>query len=266
MSPSETPPSQQSPSPFGVFRRDFRVVKHKLKRDFRIGFGLLFVILALIALVAGFYTSWNAVRLHGRAALLQTIPLPLLIFLLGLLLGILLLSYTRRHWHDRVSIYENGLVLQKGKESTPWLWDGTACFKAEITAIKFGTGMIGEKVRLVFENAQGQKLLLPGRYEEMNSLVELVRQSLLPRMYKNTVDRMLKGESIPFTPELNAVLKGLVIREDLCRWAALNPPQLTKGALILSRIGDNKVIYKTPIKKVGNLDLLLTFLENPPTG
>ncbi len=266
MSTSKIPTHPKLNPQFGAFQRDFRVVKHKVKRDLQIGVGSLLIVIALIALLVGFYSSWKAVPIHGRAVLLQTVPLPLIIFLSCLLLGILLLSYTRRHWHDRVSLYQNGLILQKGKKSIPWLWDATSGFNAEITTIKFGTGTVDEKYRLIFEDDQGQKLILPGRYAEMDSLVEQVRVSLLPQMYKKTIAKMLKGETIPFTPDLQAVLKGLMVHDDLCRWASLNHPQLTKSMLNLSSIGDNKVVYKSPIKKVRNLDLLLTLIENPPTG
>ena len=266
MSTSKIPTYPNLNPQFGAFQRDFRVVKHKVKRDLRIGVGLLLIVLAFIALLVGFYSSWKAVSIHGRAVLLQTIPIPLIIFLSCLLLGILLLSYTRRHWHDRVSLYQNGLILQMGKKSIPWLWDATSSFNTEITAIKFGTGTISEKTRLIFEDDQGQKLILPGRYAEMDTLVEQIRNSLLPQLYKNTVAKMLKGDSITFLPDLQAVLKGLMIHDDLCRWASLNHPQLIKGMLKISRIGDNKVVYKSPLKKVGNLDLLLTLFENPPTG
>ena len=265
--PSLKIPTQQNSNPqLGVFQRDFRVVKHKLKRDLRIGVGLLLIIIAVIAFGIGVYTSWITVRLHGRAALLQTVPLPLLIFLLGLLLGIVLLHYTRRHWHDRVSLYENGLILQSGKNTTTWLWQTTSYFSPDISVLKFGTSIIGEKYRLILEDDDGQQMIIPGRYADMVTLVEQIRNSLLPQMYTASIATMLKGESIPFAPELNAVLKGLIIKDDLCRWASLNPPQVVKNQLKLSRIGDNKVVYKTPIKQVKNLDLLLTLFENPPTG
>lgn len=265
MSASEIPTHPNLNPQFGAFQRDFRVAKHKVKRDLQIGVGLLMIIIALIALLVGFYSSWKAVPIHGRAVLFQTVPLPLIIFLSCLLMGILLLSYTRRHWHDRVSLYQNGLILQMGRKSIPWLWDATSGFKAEITTIKFGTGTINEKSRLIFEDDQGQKWVLPGRYAEMDTLVEQIRNSLLPQLYKNTVAKMLKGESIPFMPDLQAVLKGLMIHDDLCRWDSLNHPQLINGTLKISRIGDNKMVYKSAIKKVRNLDLLLTLIENPPT-
>ncbi len=264
---SSTIPTHPNLNPqFGAFQRDFRVAKHKVKRDLQIIVGLILIVMACIAFVVGFYSSWKTVPIHGRAILLQTIPLPLILFLSCLLLGILLLSHTRLHWYDRVSLYQNGLILQIGKKSISWLWDATSSFSTEITAIKFGTGTINEKTRLVFEDDQGQKLVLPGRYAELDSLVEQIRNSLLPQLYKNTVAKMLKGEAIPFMPDLQAVLKGLMIRDDLCRWASLNQPQLNKGMLKISRIGDNKVVYKSPVKKVRNLDLLLTLFENPPTG
>ena len=266
MSSSKIPTHQNLNPQFGAFQRDFRVAKHKVKRDLQIGVGLLLIILAIIALLVGFYASWKAVQIHGRAAILQTVPLPLYIFLSCLLPGILLIIYTSRHWHDRISLFQNGLILHRGKKSVSWLWDATASFNAEITAIKFGTGTINEKTRLIFEDKQGHKLILPGRYAELDSLVEQIRDSLLPQLYKNTMAKMLKGESIPFKPDLQAVLKGLMIHDDLCRWASLNHPQVNKGMLKISRIGDNKVVYKSSIKKVRNPDLLLTLFENPPTG
>jgi hypothetical protein len=57
-----------------------------------------------------------------------------------------------------------------------------------------------------------------------------------------------------------------MIKDDLCRCMTLNPPQISKGILRLQRHGDNKLLYRIPIKKVSNLDLLLTLFENPPLG
>jgi uncharacterized membrane protein (DUF485 family) len=266
MSESKIPSNHELISQLGNFQRDFRVVKHKIKRDLRIGLGLLLIILALLASLAGFFTSWQAVRVHGRAALLHTLPLPILVFVVSLLSGILLFNYTHNHWQDRVSLYENGFVLQTGKKTINWLWESTKYFNTETTVEKFGTSIIDQKFRLIFEDVQGQSLIIPGRYAEMTSLVKQIRNTLLPHLYNKAVTRLRQGDTIHFTPELNAVLKGLMVKGDLCRWVSLNPSQISKGVLHLHRVGDNKLIYKIAIKKVRNLDLLLVLFENPPLG
>lgn len=256
---------QDMASQSGNFIKDFRIVNHKIKRDLRIGFGILLFILAAFALFVGIVTSWQAVLLHGRAVLLRTLPYPILIFLISLLTATLLFVYERRHRHDKVSLYENGLVIQSGKSRSNWLWESTKYFNTKKTESKFGTSVVSEKYQLTFENAEGQVLTLPGRYADMSLLVEQIRRALLPRMYKRMVSLLRNGNTIRFSPNLSVVLKGVMINRDLCRWVSFNPPQILRRVFSLSSAVDNKTIYQCPTKEIKNLDLLLTVLENPPS-
>ena len=62
--------------------------------------GILLILLAAAALLYGFFTTWTAIERHGRAVVLKTLPLPLLVAVLCAVIGLTLLISTARHWRD----------------------------------------------------------------------------------------------------------------------------------------------------------------------
>lgn len=255
---------RELPAQFGKPVKVFPLVLHKRRHGIRIGMGIILILLGILSLLTGLYLSWRDIGFHGRAILLRTLPLPLGLFSAGILAGVLLLAYTHRHWQDGVSLYENGLVVREGKRVSQLLWKATTRFDSRIHHIKFGMSVAGEKFHLLFENDRGKIISLTGKYADMPTLVEQTRAAILPRLYANAMTRLRHGNQIDFAPGLSAVLKGIVIKDDLCRWDTLNPPRMQKNNLRLSRTGDNQVVFQIPIKRVRNLDLLLALFENPP--
>lgn len=264
MEQSKKDPESKSFTALGNPTQHFPVRNLKLNRGLRIGLGILLILLAVAALLTGFFTSWTAVSSHGRAALLQTLPLALLVFLVSLGLGIFLLVFTHRHWQDGVSLYEKGFAVQTGEKIQTGLWDRMERYDAHIEFVKFATSVIGEKMSILLEDDQGQKFTLPGRYANMTELIQQVRSAVLPRLYAKSVREMNQGKAILFHPDLSATRAGLEVNAGFYPWSALSEPHLAKSTLQLKQASDDQVLFKAKYKNIRNLELLLSLFANPP--
>jgi len=253
-------------TPLGQMIKHFPVSKRNLKRWLSIGIGTGLIFLAAIAIFSGILTTWTAVESHGRAVVLRTLPLPLVIFFISLPTGILLLIFAKLHWQDGITLYEKGIVVRKGKRNQCWMWDTVERFDTRIEHVKFATSIIRIRSQLILENGQGQRLRISDRYDEIGDMITRFRQNLLPRLFSKTLHLINQGRSVIFHPDLSVIKNGFTIKKNTYPWDSLEKPNINNGTLRINKLPDQTLLYKSNIKKIRNLDTLLALLENPPTS
>lgn len=243
--------------------KDYPIRRQNLKRGFWTLVGILLLLAALAAFLYGAFTSWRAVQAHGRGVLLRTAPLPLLGFLLALVLGIVTLSTTARHWRDNITLHVNGLDLHQGKIQRFLPWPSINRFDARIKVVKFATSNLDVRSKMRLEDDAGHTYEITDRFEGLSDLIGQVRNRVLPVLYQDTLQHLQAGDAVSFHGQLAAKSEGIVIHGETYPWNTVKG-RLQRWSLQIQQSPDEKILFKQKTKRVRNLDLLMTLLENPP--
>jgi hypothetical protein len=86
---------------------------------------------------------------------------------------------------------------------------------------------------------------------------------LLPILYQNTIQRLQAGDEIPFHSRLTASSEGMVIHGNLHAWDTIEG-RIHRHSLRIKQCTNDQILFRQNTKRVKNLDLLMTLLENPP--
>ncbi|MDY6846951.1 MAG: DUF6585 family protein [Chloroflexota bacterium] len=222
---------------------------------------ILAVSVSSLLLILRTYTS---ILRHGRAVLLKNVMLLLPLVFIGIPVGVLLILWAKEHWGDRLILNDRGLILKNGKKERFWRWEKTENMDTVITNTQFGGSSVGTKVKLMLDDGNQGKLLVRNRYENISDLVEEIRKRALPYIYKKAIHKLACNEEIIFHPELTARKEGIEINNRLIPWADGTKPQVKNNNFIIQCQKDQEPLFKSNLKKIENLDLLLCLFENPP--
>lgn len=252
------------PASLGQIIQDFPVKNQTLNFWVRLitGIGLL-IASGLIALW-GIWWSWTTIAAHGRAVLLRTASTPLMTSGFFLLTGAVLIYFAWRHRKDGITLYNDGFHLRRGKQSLRWTWDSIDSFNTLIEHTKFATSIVNVRVRIVMAQCNGNSIILRNRYEDMPTLLNIIREQVIPRLHQSIIHRMGQGEAISFHPRLAAMKEGLQINQAHYAWESLSEPLLKNRSFILKNKLGGESIFKTNIRRISNLDVLLILLTAPP--
>lgn len=243
---------------------DFPLRHLRLRRWLSIAVILFLGLLALGALVTGVFRSWMMVDIHGRAVILRTLPLPMLFFVVSLIAWISVFITTKNHWQDGITLYDHALERRKGKNIQLLTWDSMERFDAETIHVKFGSGIIDRKIRILLEDDQGNRMTLKNTYQNMEDLIRLTREKLIPKLHTKSVHRLNQGAWLVFHPNLAVVQAGLEINGQVHPWRTLSPIVIRHNKLQINNQADQKKLIEIKLNKVKNLDILRLLLENPP--
>lgn len=239
-------------------------IRHQmLKRGFWTLVGFLLLLAALVTFLFGTFNSWSAVQVHGRAVLLRTVPLPLLGFLVASTLGIVILSTTARHWRDTITLYVNGLDLHQGKVQRFLPWQSICQFDARIKVIKFATSNLDVRSIMQLVDETGLAYKVTDRFADLSDLIGQVRNRLLPILYQNTTQHLQAGSAVFFHDQLDARSEGLIIDGEAHPWGTIQG-RIHRGRLHIQQLPGEQTLFKQKTKRIRNLDLLMTLLDNPP--
>lgn len=236
---------------------------HNLKRWGMVILGGLLILSASVFSVVLILNTYTSIHRHGRAVLLNN-ALRLSLVLIGIPVGVLLIQWAKKHWDDRLILTNQGLIQKIGEKERIWLWEKTENMDTLITNIQFGGSSIGTKLKLLLDDGNQGKWLLRNRYENISDLVEEIREKALPYVYKKAVQKMTQDQEINFHPGLTANKEGMIINKQLIHWADGTEPQVKNNNFIIKVEKDQEALFKTNLKKIKNLDLLLCLFENPP--
>lgn len=236
---------------------------HNLKRWGMVILGGLLILTASVSSVVLILNTYTSIIRHGRAVLLKNAML-LPLVLIGVPVGVFLILWAKDHWDDRLILNDRGLILKKGKKERIWHWEKTENMDTVITNIQFGGSSVGTKVKLTLDDGNQGKWLIRNRYENISDLVKGIREQTLPYLYKKAMQKLAHGEEIVFHPGLTARKKDIEINKQLIPWVDGTKPQVNNNIFIIKCQKDQEPLFKSNLKKIENLDLLLCLFENPP--
>lgn len=217
----------------------------------------LLLLLSVSVLIRTLLTSWTAVQIHGRAILLRSIPTPLVISTLVFLVGVILITFTIQHWKDHLQLTAHALVLQRGRHALRWQWDSISALDTHLKRVKFGTGVVSERITIRLRNQDGDLLVLRNPYDDMPEISRQVREHVIPRLL-NTIP----WADIRFHPDLSITPAGIRFKDREIPWQALERASCVKAHLEIRLRGEKKAAARFRLKDISNSDLLLTILEN----
>ena len=243
----------------------FQTRNLQLKRWLPLVTGSVLIFVGIGLIINLILTTIFNFQAHGPAILLPIIPFPFTFFLLLIIGGVISIILTRIHWRNCIKLYENGLIKHIGTKSEVWYYDHTVYFDNNITQILFGGLIVGERVKILLEDGSNQVFTIPNRYNRMKELVSIVRQRVLPGLYQRARYQLKNGQSSRFNDSLLANDKGLEIKEQSIPYDAVSIKINQQTLKIYNKKEPQIPIYKSPIARIRNLDLLLNLIENHPT-
>lgn len=245
--------------------RFYPLRNQKIKHTLAIPIGILLILLAIIALVYGAFITWTAVARFGRAVILRTLPIPALVFLVGLILGIIILSSTIRHWHDGIELNPSGLRFRRGKTNKHIPWESIVRLDARVNLVKFATSVIDVQSKAEIENDQGEIFQITDKFANSQDLIKRCRELILPRLFQRYRRSLGEGEKIKFHKDLAAAPQALLIGNMPYQWQEIEL-KFKKRKIALLEKSSARELITLPINRLKNADILLTLLENPPLG
>jgi hypothetical protein len=220
-------------------------------------FSLTFGVIRLIEI-------WKEIEIHGRAVLLNRLPLPFLLIGFVLPLGIGFIIFAKHHWKDGVEIYDLGFVKHRGKHKKIWLWETTEQFDNRVVYNKFAGNAVAIQVTITLKDQQQNHITLKNLYARMDEVLYQIRQHILPILLSKAHQKLLAGDEIRFHKQVRVSHAGVQIKEQIFPWHELGISIIRNGVLTLTNISNQKVLLKTNVNQVENLDLLLNLIETPP--
>lgn len=228
--------------------------------------GILLILDALVFSLVNTFSAINAIQSHGRAVILARVTDPLFAMCLVLPLGIALIIIAAVNWHNGLTLYKNGFTLSKHHREKTWLWHSVSRFDNQILFVKFSRSTIGKKRKIILEDDQQNRLQLQNQYERMDELIDHLRESILSKLFIKSKIKLRNGMTLTFHKHLKAVREGLLVDEILLPWGETQILIDKKGKVTVSHEQDEKSLFKSKIRRIRNLDVLMYLQENPPTN
>jgi len=175
------------------------------KRWGLLAIGILIILLSLIVFLFYLFNTLTAINVYGLAILLKRIPILLIVIGFGFLVGLPALIITQRQWQNAITLYEFGMILQKYRRTHILVWKDITRLDSQITSVAFAGSDVRQKIKLIMENQQQQKLIIKNQYEPMDKLIHQIRLSVLPILYDRACKRLANEESHPKNRKQEAI-------------------------------------------------------------
>jgi len=159
---------------------------------------------------------------------------------------------------------ENELIEHKGNKQRVWAYEETQRLDTAITNIQFGGSIVGTRVKLLLEDGDKRQWIIHNRYDNMAELIDTIRSRILPYSYKKALHKLARDEKIIFHSDLQATKTGFEVKDQHILWGDGLQPFQKNNNLILPAQDDEEPLFKSNVRKIKNLDLLLCLFDNPP--
>jgi hypothetical protein len=243
---------------------EYPIRKAVFKRWLCIILGILLIFTSLLITVFLFFDSWYKVIVNSRAILLHQLPYFMLMLFLILPLGILLLFFSKIFRTKGIYIYEGGMIIDNGFRKHQTDWHNIKRYDNHIKNLKFGSSTIATHVRIIIEEETGKNFTISNHYEQIEKLIEQLRQNILPILFKRANFSLQQGESLSFHRDIDAIRTGIGIRKNFRTWHCVNKPVIKNGLLELACDDEKAKPLHIPVEKIKNLDVLLYLIDSPP--
>jgi hypothetical protein len=248
----------------GAFLQRFSRRHETFKQWFPLITGSFLLLSSLTGAIILFFESRSRIMVHGPAILLAVVPLPLLLILLGLMTGLILVIIASAGYYNALYLYENGFIIRKGRRKIPWKWAEINRFDAARIKNKLARQPFKEQVVVHMADESGRQIMLQNTYQQFEVLLQHLRAKILPILYAKARQQLSHQKPILFHANLQATSHGIQIGKRTYTWDQLKPTQIKNGHMTLFLKDNGQPIFKSKIKQIWNLDLLLTLLETPP--
>lgn len=208
--------------------------------------------------------TWDRINVHGRAVIINVFPIPTLLYFLLLMTGAILITLTIINWQNNIELFEKGLIQRTARRKKPWIYEDTKRFDIHITQITFGGSMVSIQVRIFFEGADSNRLVIHNRYAQMTELINQLRSLILPKLIDISRQRLQLGEILEFHKTLQAKNGSFSIHGELTPIEEIAFSLENQILKLHKKANPKQVVFKSKIQRIKNLDLLLNLLENPP--
>jgi len=235
-----------------------------IKRWLPLTLGGLAILTSLALTLVLFLEVRSILAVHGRAIMLGRLVIPLGAYVLLFLAGLFLVINAAAHWHDSIQIFQHGLLKITAKREQAWLFEATHNFDSTITRVMFSGSIVTTRIKVRFEDQEGNQLIIRNRYENMIELIHIIRNQVLPGYIERARQRLKQGETISFHPGLHATIEGLRIKGQITPFDAVIALINKQNIKIQHQDLPEKTLFQTPITRIQNLDLLLELLEKSP--
>ena len=234
------------------------------KRWMLVIFGGAVAIGSLIATILLVFEADIAIQRHGRAILLKYLPMPFAPVVLLFPLGGILIFTAWLNWQNRITVYEKGIRHQKGKRSHSWFWGEFVRLDTRVIHVRFSGSNIASYTRILLGDQHNHQWKIQNHYQQMGQLIHIIRVNVLPIIYQKMVNRLIDGEAITFSKNLQAIRNGLKINGNFSPWHILDKPEIDKGKFLLNHKETREVLFKSRVGQIVNLDSLLQLIKDPP--
>ena len=242
----------------------FRVRSQSLNHWLAVTLGILLILDASVFGMIHTFNALNAIQSHGRAVILARFTDPLFALCLVLPLGIILIIIAAINWQNGLTLYKNGFILRKHNQENIWSWQSVSRFDNQVTFVRFSGNTIAEQRVIVLEDFEHHCLKIHNNYERMDELTDYLRESILPELFTRSRSQVMQDKELEFNSHLTAFKEGLQVNETLIPWREIQISINKKGIVKINRSTDQEIMFKTKVRQIRNLDVLIFLAENPP--
>lgn len=237
---------------------------YKLKRWLILILGVLTILTAIGLIINLFVNLMAAIEAHGRGIILGAIPFPIAIYAIILAGGIVLVILAKIHWWDCITLFETGLIKDKGNRVQIWYYENTDRFDNYVVKIMFGGSIIGGQVKILLEDGSKRRLVIRDNFISMPDLIQTLRARVLPGLFTRARLQLDEGQVLHFNKKLSANALGVEISREVFPFEAIHAEINNRTIKLHQKESPRELLYKSNISRIRNLDLLLDLLENPP--
>lgn len=219
-------------------------------------------LLGMIALILIGVWRWQYAASHfGPAVIWRWIAPVIFPALLLALIGIVALIHLLRIRRIEAQVSPMGLTLRKGRNlhAIPW----KEVKNTYTIAIRYGIlGLMwARKLEIVLQLENGKRIAFNQAFEEIEALMNTIKQYVYPIMFRNLQSAFNQGEPIRFGP-LILTSQGVLNGRKALRWQDISQIKMRQGRLLFQPFNHSKgKPFSLPAHKIPDIDLCLQLLH-----
>lgn len=225
------------------------------------GFSILAAGGTLVATVLGLLRWSYAYETFGPAVVWRwTVPYAIAggITALMALLGLVRVLLLRRL---SVLTFRHGMIHKQGRRNRTVLWDDI--HMTYTTALSYGFLGLGrrQKQELLLVLADGSKMRLDNRLQDMDELADTIKEHLYPHLLADYIGHFSRGKDLPFGP-LTLSRAGIHKGRRKLDWADFGAVRFERGRLVVAPEPEaDAPTLRAPAQNIPNVELCAQLIE-----